>query len=190
MAGSLSRFSAALLPWFADGFRNGLARGGSPNRWWGRPRTVSPAEIACRGTRWSEAHQERYLDELVFHWDHRPASARPMESGIGSPEPPLIILWMQQIFSNADGRRLTITERPAASPRTDTRCSVGSVDLLRLRYLRTAKMPKRLARPRSALTGAAPVRPHPAPLRRADLLTDRGSRSSARCSAGRCSSMR
>ena len=57
--------------------------------------------------RWSENHQQRYLDELAFHWEHRPKfeTLNGKRHRIARSTP--VILRMQQIFRNAGGRRLT-----------------------------------------------------------------------------------
>lgn len=58
--------------------------------------------------RWSETHQQRYLDELSFHWDHRPRFEKLPGGGrqmIVRSAP--IMLQMRKIFSSAAERRLT-----------------------------------------------------------------------------------
>jgi hypothetical protein len=57
--------------------------------------------------RWSENHQQRYLDELAFHWDHRPRFQKLDGKRHRIVRSAPIILRMQQIFRNAGGRRLT-----------------------------------------------------------------------------------
>lgn len=61
--------------------------------------------------RWSETHQQRYLDELAFHWDHRPQFRKFEVGGIATRQMIIgatpIILRMREIFSKAGGRRLT-----------------------------------------------------------------------------------
>ena len=61
--------------------------------------------------RWSDNHQARYLDEISFHWDHRPRFSK-LEVGGETKRQMIvrstpIILRMRQIFSNAGNRRLT-----------------------------------------------------------------------------------
>ena len=57
--------------------------------------------------RWSDAHQDRYLDELAFHWVHRPRFQKVNGKRHRTTKATSIILRMQQIFRNAGGRRLT-----------------------------------------------------------------------------------
>ena len=57
--------------------------------------------------RWSENHQQRYLDELSFHWDHRPRFSKLNGRRHCVVEATPIIVRMQRIFRNAGGRRLT-----------------------------------------------------------------------------------
>jgi transposase-like protein len=69
--------------------------------------------------RWSETHEQRYLDELVFHWDHRPRSRRRDGRRHRIVQATPIILRMRQIFSNADGRRLTFRRRTGGISETE-----------------------------------------------------------------------
>jgi hypothetical protein len=58
---------------------------------------------------WSEQHLQRYLDELQFHWDHRPR----VEPGGGETNRRLrsvpVIVLMAHLFSRANGRELRRT---------------------------------------------------------------------------------
>lgn len=56
--------------------------------------------------RWSDRHQDRYLDELTFHWDHRPRFEKVNGKRHQVARATPIMRRMQQIFQNAEGRRL------------------------------------------------------------------------------------
>lgn len=66
--------------------------------------------------RWSEKHQQRYVDELQFHWDHRPRFARTKRARHRIAQATPVILRMRQMFQNADGRRLRYIEKGSVGP--------------------------------------------------------------------------
>lgn len=61
--------------------------------------------------RWSETHQQRYVEELQFHWDSGPRFERSKRSRHCISNSTPTILAMRQIFSRAGGRRLRYIER-------------------------------------------------------------------------------